>query len=123
MGAAEALISVVFVNDSISETIETVELALNSNAAYVTDPGALKATLSLVDDDLQILNVIASDAAAAERDLSIAGTAADTATFLITRTGDTTLPLTVYYTMPWRAVLPAPPPPRCMGWIKRLCPA
>ncbi len=99
VGAVEALIPVVSVNDSISETIETVELALNANAAYVTDPGALKAILSLVDDDLQILNVIASDAAAAERDLSIAGTAADTATFLITRTGDTTLPLTVYYAM------------------------
>lgn len=98
-GAAEALITVVSVNDQASETIETVELALNSNAAYVTDPGALKATISVVDDDLQILHVIASDPLATERNLSITGTPADTAAFLITRTGDTTLPLTVYYAM------------------------
>jgi Calx-beta domain/PKD domain len=96
-GAPEALIPVAALNDATSETIETVVLSLSLNAAYVTDPTALGAALSIIDDDLQILSVTASDAVATERDLSVPGTAADTATFLIRRDGDTALPLTVYY--------------------------
>lgn len=98
-GAAEAVIPVVPLDDSASETIETVGLTLSADAAYVTDPTALSAVVSIVDDDLQILSVAASDPIATERDLSVPGTAADTGTFLITRAGDTSLPLTVYYAM------------------------
>ncbi len=99
VGASEAAVNIASINDSASEKIETVVLTLSNHAAYVTDPGAVTATVSVVDDDLQIVNVIATDAVATERNLSIAGTAADTATFLVTRTGDTTLPLTIYYAM------------------------
>ncbi len=96
-GAAEGVVSILPLNDNASETIETVGLTLTANAAYVTDPTALNAVVSIVDDDLQILRVVASDAVATERDLRVLGTVADTGTFFITREGDTTLPLTVYY--------------------------
>ncbi|MES2708249.1 MAG: Calx-beta domain-containing protein [Verrucomicrobiota bacterium] len=98
-GADNVLISVSALNDAASESIETVVLKLKPQAAYINDPAGETATVSIVDDDLQIVNVAASDAVATEKNLSVGGTAADTATFLITRSGDTTLPLTVYYAM------------------------
>ena len=95
IGAASASIAISSINDAASETLETVILTTTTDAAYVIDPAASTATVSLVDDDLQILSIAATDAVGTERDLSIA--AADTATFVISRAGDTAQPLTVYY--------------------------
>ena len=96
-GAASAVVEVVPVNDSISEPLETVSLTLTTNAAYIVDPTAQAATASLYDDDMQTVNVTASDPEASEVDLGVPGAVADTGTFLITRSGDTSQPLTVYY--------------------------
>ena len=98
-GAAGVVVPVLSLNDALSETVETVILTLSANAAYVTDPGGAGAGLTILDDDRQVLTVVASDDTARERNLSAPGTAADTATFLITRTGDNSLPLTIYYAM------------------------
>jgi regulation of enolase protein 1 (concanavalin A-like superfamily) len=96
-GNTSVAVEVAPVDDSISESLETAILTLSTNAAYIIDPLATTATVSLYDNDLQTVNVTASDSTATEVDLSIPGAAADTGTFLITRSGDTTNALTVYY--------------------------
>lgn len=96
-GNASAVLEVAPVNDSSSESLETVILTLSTNAAYILDPLATTATVSIYDDDLQTVNVTASDATATEIDLTVSGAAADTGTFLVSRSGDTTNALTVYY--------------------------
>lgn len=96
-GNASVTVEVAPINDSSSESLETAILTLSTNAAYILDPLATTATASIYDDDLQTVNVTASDATATEIDLTAPGAAADTGTFLITRSGDTTNSLTVYY--------------------------
>jgi hypothetical protein len=97
--AASATISVTPIDDSTSESLETVKLAIASGATLIADPLALTGTVNLVDDDVQTVTVVASDANAQEVDLTQSGAVADTGTFLITRTGDVSNPLTVYYAM------------------------
>ena len=99
IGASIGTLNISNFNDSVSEPIETVVIRIAGAAAFLADPLANTATVSIVDDDAQIVTVIASDAIATERDLSLPGAAADTATFLITRIGDLAAPLTVYYAM------------------------
>ena len=96
-GATSADVNIVTVNDSTSESLETVVLTLTANAAYLIDPLASTGTASIYDDDLQTVNVTASDPIATEVDLSQQGAVADTGTFLVSRSGDTTNALTVYY--------------------------
>jgi hypothetical protein len=96
-GNASGTVEVAPIDDSTSEILETAMLTLNTNATYIIDPLATTATVSIYDDDLQTVNVTASDATAAEVDLTVPGAAADTGTFLVTRSGDTTNALTVYY--------------------------
>lgn len=96
-GAASAPVNVTMVDDSTSESLETVKLTLSTNAAHLIDPTQTSATANLYDDDTQVVNVTATDAAATEVDLSVPGAPADTGTFVISRSGDTTAPLTVYY--------------------------
>lgn len=96
-GSASAAVEVAPINDSSSESLETVIVTLSTNAAYIIDPLATSGTVSIYDDDLQTVNVSVTDATATEVDLTVPGAAADTGTFLITRSGDTTNPLTVYY--------------------------
>ena len=99
VGASVATLNISNVNDAASEPIETVVIRITGAAAFLADPLANSATVSIVDDDAQIVTVTASDPVATERDLSLPGTVADTATFLVTRTGDLAAPLTVYYAM------------------------
>lgn len=96
-GNTSATVEIAPVDDSISESLETAILTLSTNAAYILDPLATTATVLLHDDDLQTVNVTASDSTATEIDLTVLGAAADTGTFLITRSGDTANALTVYY--------------------------
>jgi Calx-beta domain/PKD domain len=96
-GNTSAVVEVAPVNDSSSESLETVILTLSTNAAYIIDPLVTTATASIYDDDLQTVSVTVSDATATEIDLTAPGAAADTGTFLISRSGDTTNALTVYY--------------------------
>ncbi len=96
-GAASATLPITSVNDATSEPLETVIIKIASSVSLLADPVANSATVSIVDDDAQIVTLTATDAIATERNLSVPGTAADTATFLVTRSGDTAQPLTVYY--------------------------
>ncbi len=96
-GAASASLSITSVNDSISEPLETVTIRINTAVTSIADPVANSATVSIVDDDVQVVTVVATDTIATERDLSPAGAVADIATFLVTRTGDISQPLTIYY--------------------------
>ena len=96
-GAATALLSIVSVDDLLPEPLETVTIQIMSASSLLADPLANTATVSIVDDDTPIISITAADAIATERDLTVAGALPDTATFLVTRTGNTSQPLTVYY--------------------------
>ena len=98
-GAASTTIAAATLDDTLVESLETVKLTLTANAAYVLNTSATVATINVIDDDTAIVNVTATDASAKEVDLTPPGAAADTGTFLVTRTGDTSQPLTVYYSV------------------------
>ncbi len=96
-GASSATVNLTPVNDAISESLETVTVTMTGNAAYIISPQAAGVTLNIVDDDVQVVNVAATDATATEVDLTVPGAAADTGTFVVTRSGDISQSLTVYY--------------------------
>jgi regulation of enolase protein 1 (concanavalin A-like superfamily) len=98
-GQASGTLSLTTTDDAVAEPVETILLTATADAAYVLEPTASVVTLSLVDNDIQRLTLSVPDAVATERNLSVVGTAADTATFLITRSGSTASPLTVYYAL------------------------
>ena len=97
IGAPSAEVNVASIDDSTAEALETVTLRIASGVDYLADPLLLTATANLVDDDVQTVTVAASDATATEVDLTVPGALADTGTFVVTRTGDNSAPLTVYY--------------------------
>lgn len=98
-GSSSVTVNVTPLNDTLVEPLETVVLTLSSNAAYVIDPTATSGTVSMLDDDTNVVSVVATDATAQEIDLTVPGNVANTGTFLVSRTGDTTSPLTVYYSV------------------------
>ena len=93
-GAAAAPLVITAVDDSANEGTESVTVTLATNAAYIrtTDGGATAGTINILDDDIATVSVTASDATATELD-------ADTGTFVISRTGDTSQPLVVNYAL------------------------
>uniref|UniRef100_UPI003782EEFD Calx-beta domain-containing protein n=1 Tax=Prosthecobacter sp. TaxID=1965333 RepID=UPI003782EEFD len=97
INADAAVVNVQPLADAISESQETVRLTLSANAAYLIDPTLTNASASLDDDDQQTVTIAVTDAMAQELDLSVPGTQADTGTFVVTRSGDISAPLTVYY--------------------------
>lgn len=96
-GAASAVVEISPVNDALSEKVETIVLTLSADATYLVDSTASSATATLYDDDTQTVTVTVTDATAQEVDLTQPGAVADTGTFVVTRSGDTTAPLAVYY--------------------------
>lgn len=98
-GAASTTVNITSLNDALVESLETVAVVVAPSAPYVIGTGGYTATVSIVDDDTPTVTVTASDPAATEVDLTQVGAVADIGTFLITRTGDTSAPLTVYYSM------------------------
>lgn len=96
-GESSADIALSPINDSLTEIIEDVKLTLSSNAAYLIDSTANNATASIMDDDIAVVTIEASDANAAEAGL-------DQGIFVIRRTGTTNEPLTVFYSVAGRAV-------------------
>ena len=96
-GTSSAILPIQPVNDQTSEPLETVKISIATGASFLAEPAASSVSASLIDDDLQVVSVVASDPAATEVDLSAPGAVADTGTFVVTRTGDITLPLTVFY--------------------------
>ncbi|MBI3880264.1 MAG: PKD domain-containing protein [Verrucomicrobia bacterium] len=99
VGATSAVVNVMPIDDSVSEPLETVKLTTLTNATYLIDPLASNATVNIIDDDVQTVTVVATDPFAREVDLTQPGAVADTGTYVITRTGDISNPLTVYYAM------------------------
>ncbi|MEN3943022.1 Calx-beta domain-containing protein [Prosthecobacter sp. SYSU 5D2] len=96
-GAESATFEFIPLNDSLSEVTETVRLTIVTNAAFMADSAASQVVLRIVDDDTQVVTLIATDDVATEVDLTLPGAVADPGTFLLTRSGDVSAPLTVYY--------------------------
>jgi hypothetical protein len=90
-GQASAIVAVSPVDDPDAEASETVVVTVSPGAAYVVG-SASSATVTIADNDLPSVTVVATDASASE-----AGP--DTGTFTITRTGPTTSSLRVTYTV------------------------
>lgn len=87
------------INDNVAEPMETVVVRISNAAGHLADPLANTATINVVDDDVQTVNVQAGDNTATEVNLNVPGTKADTATFVVTRSGDVSQSLTVYYAL------------------------
>jgi hypothetical protein len=95
-GQSSAPISVVVIDDTTTESSETVRLTISSNAAYtIGSPG--NATVTITDNDSQqpqgelTVTITAPDASAAEP--------ADNGSFTVSRTGSTSASLRVYYSI------------------------
>ena len=97
VGSTTATVNVTPINDTLVEPMETVIVTLSSDAAYLIEPTIKSATVSLFDDDTNVVTITATDSTATEINLSTPGNVADTGTFVIRRAGDLTAPLTVYY--------------------------
>ncbi len=89
-GQSTATLTLTPVQDTAVEGRETAVVTVSTNASYVVDPNATSTTLTIIDDDVPTLSVTAIDASASE-------TGRDPGVFLVTRTGSTAAPLTVYY--------------------------
>jgi regulation of enolase protein 1 (concanavalin A-like superfamily) len=98
-GAASAAVTVTAQDDFVVEYMETIIVTIPTAPGYVLTSGQTTATINLIDNDTPTVTVVATDPIAAEVDLSQTGAIADTGTFVVTRTGDTSLPLTVYYSV------------------------
>lgn len=96
-GAESATFEVAPINDSLSEVTETLRITIVTNAAFMADSAANQVVLRIVDDDAQVVTLVAADAVATEVDLTLPGAVPDPGTFLLTRSGDVSAPLTVYY--------------------------
>jgi len=91
VGAASVAIVVTPVDEPDDESNETIILTLTENPAYLVDPTADAATVTIVDDDAPpTVGIEATDPAADEEGLG-------PAVFTVTRVGSTDGPLTVYY--------------------------
>jgi len=89
-GSATTTVTITPIDDSIYEGDETVVLSLSADAKYSIGSPA-SATVTITDNE-PVITVNATDSAASE-------TGPDPGTFTIARTGATTNPLTVFYTL------------------------
>lgn len=86
------------VDDSLSESSESVIATLQSSSAYNLDSSRTGATVTIADNDrvLPTISIRASDAVAAE---TRTGQTVNRGQYQVTRTGSTTSSLTVYYSV------------------------
>ena len=99
IGAAAAPVTVSPIDDAISEGFETVIASIVTSAAYIVDPLATTATIRIVDDDQQIVSIAVTDPTAAEVNLTLPGAVPNPGVFVVTRTGEISQPLTVFYAL------------------------
>jgi regulation of enolase protein 1 (concanavalin A-like superfamily) len=99
IGAASASFNLMPLNDAESELTETVTLSITTGASFIADAAASTLTARIVDDDAQTINVTAVDSGAQEIDRTAVGAVPDPAVFMITRAGNTSAPVTVYYSI------------------------
>jgi hypothetical protein len=89
-GQASTTLTLTAINETLVEGLEDATLTISNNAAYIRDTTAQTATVTITDDDVPVVSVTALDASASEANR-------DHGLLLITRSGPTTSPLTVYY--------------------------
>ncbi len=77
-------------DDAVIETAETVVATLSGTATYITDKAASAATVTIWDNDTATVSVSVPQPTTTEG-------AGDAGVILLTRTGSTAAPLTVYY--------------------------
>jgi hypothetical protein len=94
-GASTATINVAPINDSISEPTETLTLNLAAGTGYSLGT-AKTATVNIADNDIPVITIAASDAAAGE---TLTGQTANPGKFTLTRTGNLASALTVNYSI------------------------
>lgn len=97
-GSSSATFTLTPVNDAAIETTETIIATIATNAAYLRDSTAQSVTSILNDDDMPIVTLATTDAAASE-------TGPDKGLFTISRSGEMTTSLTVDYSVNGRAVM------------------
>lgn len=99
IGAASASFNITPLDDAESELTETVSLSIATSATFIANVAANTLTARIVDDDAQTISVVATDNAAQEIDRTAVGAVPNPGTFLITRTGNTSAAVTVFYSM------------------------
>jgi PKD repeat protein len=87
-GASSVIVTVTPINDGAIEGEESVILTLKADAAY-TLGSSIKKTISLMDDEVSLITIKATDSSASE--------AGDQGTITITRTAPTSTSLVVNY--------------------------
>ncbi len=90
-GASSADLTLLPVNNEFLDGTRTVILTLTSGSGY-TLGDSISAVMSIIDDEMPVVTVEASDPLASEN-------ATDTGTYTIFRTGDLTLPMELTYTV------------------------
>jgi len=88
-GEASATVTITPIDDAVAEFDERVLVVLRANSAYRLDLDHAAATVTIADNSASV-SIEATDADAAEE-------GPDTGEFTISRTGDTTDPLTVHF--------------------------
>jgi hypothetical protein len=89
-GQSSTTLTLTAINDPLAEGLEDATLTVSNNAVYIRDTTAQSATVTITDDDVPVVSVTASDASASEANR-------DPGLLLVSRSGPTTGPLTVYY--------------------------
>jgi regulation of enolase protein 1 (concanavalin A-like superfamily)/plastocyanin len=97
IGVASASFNLTPLDDTESEQTETVTLSIATGASFIADVGASTVTARILDDDAQTISVTAADTTAVEVDRAT-GTP-NPGTFIVTRTGSTAAPVTVFYSV------------------------
>ena len=95
VGATSVNLPISVIDDAVFEGNETAILKLASNSAY-TLSNSSTATITLADNERHTVTISATDASAAEHS---SGQTANPGQVTFTRSGSTTTPLTVYYTL------------------------
>ncbi|HET6409233.1 MAG TPA: Calx-beta domain-containing protein [Chthoniobacteraceae bacterium] len=96
-GQRATAVEVVPVNDTAIETPETCIATVSAAAAYIVDSTASSATITITDDDMASVTVTALDDTLNEAER-------EPGTVLISRTGNLSQPLKVYYGLSGRAL-------------------
>jgi hypothetical protein len=98
-GTDSVIFSISPLDDSSAEATEIIRLSIASGASFIADAGANSLTERILDDDSQLVSVSTPDATAAEVDRTAPGAVPNPGVFMLTRSGDTSAALTVYYSV------------------------
>lgn len=98
-GQASATFDLTPLDDALSEPTEFILLNIATSGSFIADAAANSVTARIVDDDTQVVSLTTTDTTAAEVDRAAIGAVPNPGMFLISRTGDTSAPLTVYYSV------------------------